>query len=207
MLRKTAGPPKDVPKAYPAFCVLGNRKEARRMKQARHSFTELAVAVARKMCLSDEQIRHLRRGAILHDIGEIGVSDAVMQKSGKFTQEERAHMMMYPLIAKQMIQSFDYLKPAADIPYCHHERWDGTGYPRGLKGKQIPIAARIFAVVDVALPDRMAVDYIAKQSGKHFDPEVVKAFLEVLRSKMKSGSEPARKNAKHQNARGHNKRR
>jgi HD-GYP domain-containing protein (c-di-GMP phosphodiesterase class II) len=160
---------------------------------------DITVQMAQRMHLSEEEIRHLRSGVILHDIGELGVPVEVVYKSGLLTDEERAQMMKHTLIAYNMVTSVANLRPAADIPYCHHERWDGTGYPRGLRGRQIPLSARIFAVVDVwdairtgrphspAWPEELASQYIQKASGTLFDPEVVKVFLEVLKQKMQLG--------------------
>ncbi|MDW8147689.1 MAG: PAS domain-containing protein [Roseiflexaceae bacterium] len=111
--------------------------------------TELTVRLARAAGLSDEQIAHVRRGALLHDIGKLGVPDTILRKPGPLTEEEWAIMRRHPEYAYIMLSPIEYLRPALDIPYCHHERWDGTGYPRGLKGEQIPLSARLFAVADV----------------------------------------------------------
>ena len=128
-------------------------------------------------------------GALLHDIGKIGIPDRVLLKPGPLSDEEWKIMRTHPEIAFRVLTPLSYLRPALDIPYCHHERWDGGGYPRGLKGEQIPLAARIFAVVDVwdaltsdrpyrkAWTKEKALEYIREQSGKHFDPQVVEVFL------------------------------
>lgn len=154
--------------------------------------TELTVHLARAAGLSDEQIAHIRRGALLHDIGKLGIPDAILHKPEPLSEEEWAIMRRHPDYAYTMLSPIEYLRPALDIPYCHHERWDGAGYPRGLKGEQIPLSARIFAIVDVwdALqsdrPYRArwrreeALDYIRSQAGKHFDPDVVELFLQVI---------------------------
>ncbi|MGB9752537.1 MAG: histidine kinase [Roseiflexus castenholzii] len=154
--------------------------------------TELTVRLARAAGLSDEQIAHIRRGALLHDIGKLGVPDSILRKPGQLTEEEWAAMRQHPDYAYTMLSPIEYLRPVLDIPYSHHERWDGTGYPRGLKGEQIPLAARLFAVADVwdALqsdrPYRArwqreeALDYIRSQAGTHFDPDVVALFLKVI---------------------------
>lgn len=159
--------------------------------------TELTVQLARAAGLSDEQIAHIRRGALLHDIGKLGIPDAILRKPEPLTEEEWAIMRKHPDYAYMMLSPIEYLRPALDIPYCHHERWDGTGYPRGLKGEQIPLSARLFAVADVwdALqsdrPYRTrwkreeALEYIRSQAGKHFDPDVVELFLKVI------GEEPS----------------
>ncbi|MCR4433167.1 MAG: GAF domain-containing protein [Caldiserica bacterium] len=153
--------------------------------------TELTLRLAREMGISDEELIHLRRGALLHDIGKMGIPDHILLKPGPLTEEEWEIMRKHPQYAYEMLSPIEYLRPALDIPYCHHEKWDGTGYPRGLKGEQIPLAARIFAVVDVwdaltsdrpyrgAWPKEKALEYIREQSGKHFDPKVVELFLEI----------------------------
>ena len=155
--------------------------------------TELTLKIARAMGMSEEQLVHVRRGALLHDIGKMGVPDAILLKPGALTDEEWRIMRQHPTLAFQMLLPIQYLRPALDIPYCHHEKWDGTGYPRGLKGEQIPLAARIFAVVDVwdALrsdrPYRPAwsvertLAFIQEHAGTHFDPRVVEVFLQVIR--------------------------
>jgi HD-GYP domain-containing protein (c-di-GMP phosphodiesterase class II) len=199
-LRKTAGPPKDVTSGVPAVLRFKATKGVI-MKDTSQSITELAVEIARRMSLSEEEIRYMRRGALLHDIGQIGVPYAVLHKPGKLTEEEWAQIRKHPQIAYELISSIEHLRPAADVPYCHHEKWDGSGYPRGLKGKQIPLTARIFALVDVwdaipserpyrpPWPDEKALDYIEREAGKHFDPRVVEVFLEILRGKKKGDSE------------------
>jgi PAS domain S-box-containing protein/putative nucleotidyltransferase with HDIG domain len=154
--------------------------------------TDTTLSIARIMNIKDEDLAHVRRGALLHDIGKMGIPDSILLKPGKLDDDEWTIMKKHPVYAYEMLVSIDYLKPALDIPYCHHEKWDGTGYPRGLKGKAIPLAARIFAVADVydALtsdrPYRKAwskentLSHIREESGKHFDPEVVKVFLKVI---------------------------
>ena len=151
--------------------------------------TELTVRLARAIGMRKDEIVHTRRGALLHDIGKLGVPDTILFKPGKPTEEEWALMKQHPQFAYDMLSPIAYLRPALDIPYCHHEKWDGTGYPRGLKGEQIPLAARIFSVVDVwdalisdrpyrvAWPREKVLDYIREQSGRYFDPEVVNMFL------------------------------
>jgi PAS domain S-box-containing protein len=153
--------------------------------------TELTVQLAREMDMSEEALVHARRGALLHDVGKIGIPDSILRKPGKLNDEERRTIERHPQLAYEMLLPIPYLLPALDIPYCHHEKWDGTGYPRGLKGEQIPLAARIFAVADVydaltsdrpyrkAWPKEKALAYIHEQSGKHFDPRVVEAFFKV----------------------------
>lgn len=154
--------------------------------------TELTVALARAMGVGEEALVDIRRGALLHDIGKIALPDSILLKPGPLTDEEIAVMRKHPEHARGFIEQIGFLKPALAIPYSHHERWDGTGYPLGMKGEQIPLEARIFAIVDVwdALtsdrPYRKAMDpgeamtYIVEQSGKHFDPRVVAAFHKLM---------------------------
>ncbi len=154
--------------------------------------TEMTVRLARKMKLSEAAIVHVRRGALLHDIGKMGVPDSILRKPGPLTDEERAIMGKHPEYAYKMLSPIHFLRPALDIPYCHHEKWDGSGYPRGLKATQIPLVARIFAVVDVwdALcfdrPYRKALAtdevriHLREQAGIHFDPDVVEVFLQMI---------------------------
>jgi len=126
----------------------------------------------------------------------MGVPDSILLKPGPLNDQEWKIMRQHPVYARDMLASIAYLRSAMDIPYSHHEKWDGTGYPRGLGGKQIPLAARIFAIVDVwdalrsdrpyrkAWPDKKALAYIQEKSGKHFDPQVVEMFLKVIENNM-----------------------
>jgi len=164
--------------------------------------TELTLALARGLGLRREELVHIRRGALLHDIGKMGVPDGILLKPGPLTEAEWAVMRQHPSYAYQLLEPIAFLRPALDIPYCHHEKWDGTGYPRGLKGNAIPLAARIFAVVDVwdALrSDRpyragwcaeQIREYIREQSGQHFDPDVVAAFWTLNRDDESTASPP-----------------
>ncbi len=154
--------------------------------------TDLTVALAQAVGLSDEEIVHIRRGALLHDIGKIGVPDSILRKPGPLTEGEWAIMRRHPSWAYEMLQPIAYLRRALEIPYLHHERWDGSGYPLGLRGEQIPISARIFAVVDMfdaltsdrpyrkAWSREEALEYIRQQSGKALDPYVVDVFLRLI---------------------------
>ncbi|MCL4486650.1 MAG: PAS domain S-box protein [Chloroflexi bacterium] len=154
--------------------------------------SEASVRLARAVGMSEPDLVQVRRGALLHDIGKIGIPDHVLLKPGSLTDEEWVVMRKHPTYAFEMLSPIDYLRPALDIPYCHHEKWDGTGYPRRLKGEQIPLVARLFAVVDVwdalrsdrpyrqAWPEERVHDHIGKGSGSHFDPEAVKAFFQLL---------------------------
>jgi putative nucleotidyltransferase with HDIG domain len=156
--------------------------------------TRLAVYLGRAMGLGEADLVHLRRGALLHDIGKMGVPDNILTKPGPLTDDEWKIMRQHPVYAYELFSQIEFLRPALDIPYGHHERWDGSGYPRGLSGEAIPLAARIFAVVDVwdalssdrpyrpAWPEEEATAYICAGSGKHFDPCIVEAFLEVLKN-------------------------
>jgi PAS domain S-box-containing protein len=153
---------------------------------------ELTLTIARMMGIDEEELADVRQGALLHDIGKMGVPDQILQKKGKLTEEEWEVMKKHPTFAYELLSPIDHLKPALDIPYCHHEKWVGTGYPRGLEGEEIPLPARIFAVVDVwdalrsdrpyreAWSDEEAIKYIKDQSGKHFDPQVVQIFLGII---------------------------
>ncbi len=154
--------------------------------------TELALRLAGVMGFSEAELVHVRRGGLLHDIGKMGVPDRVLLKPEPLTEEEWVVMRKHPEYAYELLSPIAYLRPVLDIPHYHHEKWDGTGYPRGLKGEQIPLVARIFAVVDVwdalrsdrpyrpAWTEEKAREYIRLQTGTHFDPEVVDSFLRLL---------------------------
>jgi GAF domain-containing protein len=150
---------------------------------------ELAERLGRAMGLSEAELAQLRRGALLHDIGKVGIPDSILLKPGPLTPEEWDVMRMHPVYAYDLLAPIAYLRTALDVPYCHHERWDGSGYPRGLRGEAIPLTARIFAVVDTwdaLLTDRpyrpawskeRVLDYVQVQAGSQLDPAVVQAFL------------------------------
>jgi PAS domain S-box-containing protein/putative nucleotidyltransferase with HDIG domain len=154
--------------------------------------TELTLNLARSLGLKQETLEFIRHGALLHDIGKLGVPDHILHKPGPLTADEWITMKKHPLYAYEMLKPIHYLRPALDIPYCHHEKWDGSGYPQGLKGEEIPLTSRLFAIVDVwdaltsdrpyrpAWTREEALKYIADQSGRHFDPEMVAAFLSVV---------------------------
>ena len=151
--------------------------------------TEMTINLAVMMDYPQEKLIHLRRGALLHDIGKMGIPDRILLKEGPLSDEEWEIMRKHPEFAYELISPIEYLWPALDIPYCHHEKWDGSGYPRGLKGEEIPLAARIFSIVDVwdaltsdrpyrnAWPAEKAIQYVREQKGKHFDPHVMDLFL------------------------------
>jgi len=153
--------------------------------------TDLTLTIAKAMGISDADLVNIRYGALLHDIGKLGVPDGILLKPGKLTDEEWVIMKRHPEIAFKLLSPISYLRSALVIPYCHHEKWDGTGYPRGLKGEEIPLSARIFAVVDVwdalrsdrsysrAWTKDKALDHIQSVSGTHFDSKVVEIFLKM----------------------------
>jgi len=153
--------------------------------------TEMAMRLAQAAGMTKDELLHVRRGALLHDIGKMGVPDAILLKPDKLTDEEWVVMRKHPTLAFDLLSPIAYLRPSLDIPYCHHERWDGSGYPRGLKAEQIPLAARLFAIVDVwdALrsdrPYRLSWsvervrENICSESGKHFDPNAADLFLRM----------------------------
>ena len=170
--------------------------------------TEMTLALANAMGISDDQMLHIRRGALLHDIGKMGIPDKILLKEEKLTEAEWKVMRQHPNYARDMLQPIKYLQKSLDIPYCHHEKWDGSGYPRGLKGEQIPLVARIFAIIDVwdavtidrpyrkAWTKQKALKYIREQSGKHFDPSVVAAFLKMFDKKDPPAGKPAKRKNK-----------
>lgn len=154
--------------------------------------TELTVQLAIEFGINDEDLIHIRRGALLHDMGKLGIPDFILEKPESLTNDEWVIMRKHPQFTYDMLYPIEYLRPALDIPYCHHEKWDGTGYPRGLKNEEIPLAARLFAIVDVwdaltsnrpyrsAWTKEKALAYIRGQSGKHFDPQVVDMFFKMI---------------------------
>lgn len=155
--------------------------------------TEITLELARAMNLSAEQMTHIKRGGLLHDIGKMGIPDKILLKDGPLTEDEWKIMRRHPQLALELLSPIAYLKQALDIPYCHHERWDGTGYPRGLKGEQIPLAARIFAVADVwdaltsqrpyrhAWSKEKTLEHILAGRDSHFDPQVVDLFEKFMK--------------------------
>ena len=153
---------------------------------------ELSTQLATALGLGTDEIDHLRRGAMLHDIGKLAIPDEILLKPGALNDAERRLMQQHPVFAKQMLSRVSFLQPSIDVAYCHHERWDGLGYPQGLKGEAIPLTARLFAVVDQwdALasdrPYRKAwtkeemVVYFRENAGKIYDPQIVKVFLSII---------------------------
>jgi len=155
--------------------------------------TDMTVDLARLVGVPEEQIVHIRRGSLLHDIGKMGIRDEILLKPGPLTSEEWEMMHKHPSHAYEMLYPIAYLRPALDIPYYHHERWDGSGYPLGLSGEQIPLAARIFSVVDVwdalrsdrpyrqSCPHEEVTAYLQDHEGVLFDRGIVQVFLDMLR--------------------------
>ncbi|MDA3832570.1 MAG: GAF domain-containing protein, partial [Spirochaetales bacterium] len=170
--------------------------ELRDMETEGHSrrVVEMTLNLASELGVNDKDLIHVRRGALLHDIGKMGIPDAILQKPGPLNDEEWSVMRKHPIYAKEWMKAIPFLQPALDIPCYHHEKWDGTGYPDGLKGKEISLNARIFAIIDVwdalssdrpyrkAWPRKKALKYVQEQSGIHFDPQVVDAFIKYLES-------------------------
>ena len=157
--------------------------------------TDLTLRLARGLGISEEQLIHIRRGALLHDIGKMGVPDAILLKPGPLTDQEWVIMHQHPRLAYEMLSPIDFLRPALSIPYCHHEKWDGGGYPRQLRGEAIPLEARIFAIIDVwdalrsdrpyraGWPELKIYDHLQQLAGTHFDPRIVTAFVELNSTK------------------------
>lgn len=153
--------------------------------------TTLTLKMAEAMGFSEQERVHIRRGALLHDMGKLGIPDRILLKPDSLTDEEREIMRMHPFYAYQMLAPIAYLRPALVIPFSHHERWDGSGYPRGLKGEEIPLVARIFAVADVwdaltsdrpyrpAWSQQATLEYLKKNSGILFDPKVIDVFIKL----------------------------
>lgn len=168
--------------------------ELRELETAGHSqrVVSMTLQLARKLGVPEGDLPHIRRGALLHDIGKMGIPDKILQKPGPLTEEEWVIMRMHPVYAHALLSPIPFLRQALDIPYCHHERWDGNGYPRGLRGWEIPLAARIFSVVDAwdaltsarpyrpAWKDKKAQELLLEESGNRYDPVVVEAFLDIL---------------------------
>jgi HD-GYP domain-containing protein (c-di-GMP phosphodiesterase class II) len=156
-----------------------------------HQVTEIAVNLSKAMGVTLGEQTHIRRGALLHDIGKMGVPESVLKKRGELTTDEWTIIRLHPQYAYDLLIPIVFLHPAIDIPYCHHERWDGSGYPQGLKGDKIPLPARIFAVVDVwdaltserpqrkAWSEAQTLTYLVDQASRRFDPAVVDTFLKA----------------------------
>jgi PAS domain S-box-containing protein len=153
--------------------------------------TEYTLALASRFNLNESEMLHIRRGALLHDIGKMGIPDSILLKPGKLTDEEWVIMKKHPVFARDLLYPIQYLRPSLEIPYCHHEKWDGSGYPENLKGEEIPLSARIFAVIDVwdalrsdrpyrqGWPADKVLQHIRDGAGSHFDPQVVAVFEQM----------------------------
>lgn len=180
---------------YQQMAVLVRALEYRDHTTKEHSdrVVAMTVAIAEEMDINHRNISYIKRGALLHDIGKVGIPDNVLLKKGPLTPDEMDIMKMHPQLSYDMLKEVPSMKRVTEIPYYHHERWDGSGYPHGLKGNNIPLAARIFSVVDVydamtnnriyrdALPEEDVIEYIKTESGKYFDPNVIEAFLKVIK--------------------------
>ena len=154
--------------------------------------TEITIKVAGTLGFSDEELSHIRRGALLHDMGKMAIPDEILQKPGPLNEVDWEKMRQHPRYAYEMLSPIAYLQPALDIPFCHHERWNGSGYPRGLKGEEIPLVARLFAIIDVwdalcsdrpyrkKLPQQEVAAYLREKSGQLFEPRLVDVFLSVV---------------------------
>jgi len=177
-----------------ALEALSKAQELRDQETGDHCVrvAQMTLRFAIRMGISEPQLTHIRRGAILHDVGKIGVPDHILLKKGALTDSERAIIRKHPLFAYDLLSKFDFLKPALEIPLYHHERWDGQGYPRGIKGEEIPLAARLFSIVDVwdamthdrvyrrAIPQEEVAEYLRREAAKSFQTELVDQFLEML---------------------------
>jgi putative nucleotidyltransferase with HDIG domain len=175
--------------------VLVSAMDIRHKETGDHSdrVMRIAAGLARLAGVHGEALRNLELGALLHDIGKLALPDAVLVKPGKLDENEIALMRQHPQIGYELLQQVDFLRAAGDIPYSHHERWDGTGYPQGLRGEAIPLAARIFSIVDVwdalisariykpAWPELEVVDYLRNAAGSQLDPNLVALFLANLK--------------------------
>jgi len=167
-----------------------------------HRVAELTMQLVKKMGLDECRYVHIRRGVLLHDIGKMGVPDSILCKAGPLTESENLVMRKHPEYAYHLLENIPFLHPALQVPFCHHEKWNGTGYPRGLKGEEIPLEARIFSVIDVwdamrsnrsyraAIPEAQVVEYLRCETGRSFDPAVIKAFFDMMNFEL--DKEPAK---------------
>ncbi len=167
--------------------------DVREREPAGHTsfLAETTVRLADAYGISQADLANIKLGSLLHDIGKMSIPESILLKPAPLTELEMAIIRKHPQYAYDLLSPITYIAPALDIPYCHHELWEGTGYPKGLKEKQIPIAARIFAVVDVwdalcsdrpqrkAWPEEKALEYIQALSGVYFDPQVVEIFMQM----------------------------
>ncbi len=157
-----------------------------------HRVVERTLMLAQAVGIPEGQLIHIRRGALLHDIGKLVISDSILNKTGPLNDEEWHLMRKHPQFAREILEPIEFLRPALPIPLGHHEKWDGSGYPNGISGLTIPIAARVFALIDVwdalssprpyrdAWPEKKIYKFILEQSGSHFDPQVVEVWQKVF---------------------------
>jgi HD-GYP domain-containing protein (c-di-GMP phosphodiesterase class II) len=186
--------------------VLVSAMDIRHKETGDHSdrVMRMAVGLARLAGVEGDELRNLTFGALLHDIGKLALPDAILIKPGKLDDEEMAQMREHPKIGYDLLQRVAFLRAAGDIPYSHHERWDGAGYPQGLRGEDIPLAARIFSVVDIwdalcsprvykpAWPETEVLQYLRDAAGSQLDPHLVQLFLDNLEDIKKLGADAAR---------------
>jgi putative two-component system response regulator len=157
---------------------------------------QLTMRLANEIGISAEQQVHIYRGALLHDIGKMGIADSILLKPASLTSDEWDEMRQHPIYAYELLRQIKFLEPALNIPYAHHEKWDGSGYPRGLCGEQIPLEARIFALADVwdaltsdrpyrkAMPPVDVIRYVRENSGTHFDPNLSERFVKMMQDEI-----------------------
>jgi HD-GYP domain-containing protein (c-di-GMP phosphodiesterase class II) len=150
------------------------------------------MELARLMNVDEKDLQNLWRGVLLHDIGKMGIPDSILLKEGPLDYWERRIIERHPALAREMLSQIEFLRPCMDIPTFHHEKWDGSGYPNGLVGEEIPLTARLFMIVDVwdaltshrpyrkSWSEEAALQHIKEQSGKHFDPKIVEAFVQLV---------------------------
>ena len=185
----------DLSKAYDTTLEgWGNALELRDKETQGHTrrVAELTLRLARQVGMHEPELTHLRRGVLVHDIGKMGVPDRILHKKAPLTKKEWEYLRRHPQYAFDLLYPIAYLRSAIEVPYCHHERWDGKGYPRGLIAEEIPLAARIFSVVDVwdallsdryyrkAWPRQKVLKYIRDQAGHQFDPRIAEIFLHMM---------------------------
>lgn len=173
--------------------------------------TNMTLELARQMGIPESELLQIRRGALLHDIGKMGVPDNILRKEGPLTKDEIIEMRRHPQYAYDLLSPITYLRPAIDIAYSHHEWWDGSGYPRGLRGEEIPLSARLFAIVDVwdalssdrpyrkAWPRKKILNYLKDLSGKQFDPSILDTFFNLIQSEIKLTDIGRKKKTKSEN--------
>ena len=180
--------------------------EMRNQETEGHSqrVVELTMQLAARMHIPKDRREHMQRGVLLHDIGKMGIPDNILCKQGPLSDAELQVMKKHPAYARELLGHIAYLAPAIDIPYCHHEKWDGTGYPRGIQGDAIPIEARLFSVVDVwdamrsrrsyrdSIPERQVFEYLRIEKNRSFDPAVVDEFLAMMHAPTPPGDNSTR---------------